>query len=557
VALAALSQFGSATFEAKTCDCSVKELIGTLRHDIDVECSTETIESEIDVAYTVRRRKKPAKMFKAYMCSRWLVAKTVTTFLLGGRDTVPLKPRPVPVSRNECYLMAAYKDCKGEKMIKDGNVYSYKADPVGEGSWWTTVTYETMNCVLEETTVEKECNDCHTTTVWGTLAVDPDREFAEHNHIMYIWNNTEHIGDKKCEMEVLHSGRGRIPFPSGKTKGPRRLRDRKQQLDFIIAAEGTTDCDGRGSHQILNAPDMTVEITQDPLQRKIEVRTSASMGEHLQYIRDSLLEIVNNVTRETRLLECAIRTLRRNQVVNAAHSDGILAAEQMGLPPCHLVEGYGDMATVWWCQTISTLFSPRNTSCGVEPAAGRLTIAKNGWTLIPHQECEWKHNLANFNGALYLWNTTAGNWTRIEPNLDVSHGPMMRKFELDIENWDQWAEVPHPGMSESNRQQLEQLLDMIAENNPDMANPEEPSLFIPWITPSTPAWKKAGYSIAAILTVLIPIGCVWFCCGREAVMPCICGCLGFTISCLRCCKRSKKGVDNQEIRSRMFPEGIV
>ena len=297
---------------------------------------------------------------------------------------------------------------------------------------------------------------------------------------LYIWNNTEHIGDKKCEMEVLHSGRGRIPFPSGKTKGPRRLRDRKQQLDFIIAAEGTTDCDGRGSHQILNAPDMTVEIAQDPSQREIEVRTSASMGEHLQYIRDSLLEIVNNVTRETRLLECAIRTLRRNQVVNAAHSDGILAAEQMGLPPCHLVEGYGDMATVWWCQTISTLFSPRNTSCGVEPAAGRLTIAKNGWTLIPHQECEWKHNLANFNGALYLWNTTAGNWTRIEPNLDVSHGPMMRKFELDIENWDQWAEVPHPGMSESNRQQLEQLLDMIAEKNPDMANPEEPSPLGPY-----------------------------------------------------------------------------
>lgn len=84
-------------------------------------------------------------------------------------------------------------------MIKDGSTFAYKGEPVGDGAWWSTTTYTSTNCILEETNVEKACPTCPTTTVWGILTVEPEREYVEHNHMMYIWNYTEHIGSHRAK----------------------------------------------------------------------------------------------------------------------------------------------------------------------------------------------------------------------------------------------------------------------------------------------------------------------------------------------------------------------
>lgn len=557
-ALATFCQIGNAAYETTICDCSARELIGTLRHDLDPSCILEPTIEENEISYTVRRKKEPTKTYRAYICSKWIASKSVTTFLFGGRDTVPHKPRPVSMTRQECFLMATYKNCKGETMTQDGSTFVYKGEPTGEGAWWATTTYTTTNCVLEETTVEKRCSTCPTTTVWGTLTVEPEREYAEHNHMMYIWNRTEHIGESSCRMEVIHQGSGHLRYPAT-GPGYKRVRDRKKQLDFILSGTATRDCDSKEVvFEVLNAPGTTISYSHKRPTGAPEVHLTTPLGEHLQYIGDTMLERINGLRSETRILECEIRALRRNQVVNAAQLDGILAAEQMGLPRCHLVEGYGDMATVWRCRETKELFLPRNGSCGIEPATGRMTLAKNGWTLIPYKECTWRQGLANFNGAFHLWNSTAANWSKIEPNLDVAHGPLMKRLDIDVDNWDQWVEKNHPSIDDTSRRQLDQLLSMMAENNPDLAISDDTTPFVPWITPDTPTWKKACYIILAILAVATPIACVWYCCGKEAVMPCIWGCLKCIFVCGRCCKHQKtRGPPPDVSGERMLPAGIV
>ena len=65
-------------------------------------------------------------------------------------------------------------------------------------------------------------------------------------------------------------------------------------------------------------------------------------------------------------------------------NDGILAAELMGLPKCHILKGTGNSVRVWKCKEEKKEFKPKTTECGVIPITKNRerTINHNGWTTI-------------------------------------------------------------------------------------------------------------------------------------------------------------------------------
>ena len=141
----------------------------------------------------------------------------------------------------------------------------------------------------------------------------------------------------------------------------------------------------------------------------------------------------------------------------------------------------------------------------------------------------------NIHGFGQIWN--GQQWNPIKANLDVEHGPVMQQFSHMIDNYDQWVEEEHPSVSEEVQLEMDQMIDMLTKMNPDIdISPDGLAIrggVATWSEAAGHGLRIAGYSITAILMVAIPVLIVWYCCGKDAVMPCVIGCVTGLFRCLR------------------------
>ena len=185
--------------------------------------------------YQLWKQRKPEIIFKAYACTAWLSKKKVVESFLGQTDTT-FPSEPLVVSEEECLMMSIHKDCKGNKMMKDGKSFTFKGLPVGEGSWWQEKIYTITNCVVEEFEITKECKNCAVTSINGVLTTDPNARSAVHNKIRYVWDNEEHDRDNPCILESSNKGIGTLRN-NYKSSIYSRLTNKANQLEFILGNE--------------------------------------------------------------------------------------------------------------------------------------------------------------------------------------------------------------------------------------------------------------------------------------------------------------------------------
>ena len=264
-------------------------------------------------------------------------------------------------------------------MTKDGNAWSFKGEPEGAGGWWGEATYKITNCVLEETTVTREKDNAPTRAAWGILTPDPNVGFVTHNNVGYMWNATRIKPNEQCLLETVQRGEGILWVT--KDTSPQRVVDRANQMEFTVAANKSWNCYGVRAREVLNMPGAMMMLTfiNDKGINVSDALTQQDIGAHLQYMENTFTDVANAIAYETKLLECQIRVLKRHLVIATAKNDGILAAEQMGLPKCHTVEGAGQFATVWRCEATMTTSETRNSSCGAFlETATHMTMARNG-----------------------------------------------------------------------------------------------------------------------------------------------------------------------------------
>ena len=554
-----LLQHGSAII-IDTCDCKNAHFIGVLNHDPDPSCQSELQRrNKTTVEYKIWKQRKPEIIYKAFVCTAWLSKKKVVESFLGQTDTTFPRSEPIIVTEEECQLMSLHKDCKGNKMIKDGRSFSFKGAPVGEGSWWQEKLYTITNCVVEEMEITKECKNCSATSINGLLTENPSASSAIHNKITYIWDNNEHDRDNPCILEFSNDGLATLREELDKSS-IHRLTDKKNQLEFILGNE-TKMCDNSTAYEVLNIKNIYItikKVAEKTIQPPTQPARVASTKEfsykefnlepHFQYIENKLINIINKISQETRELKCQNRLLKRNQITSAAQLDGILAGELMGLPKCHYLKGTGNSVRVWKCKEEKTEFKPRMTNCGVIPVAtnNEITINHNGWTTIKLEkiniepECYWKNNIVNFNSKTYLFNET--DWQLVKSSLDVHMGPMLKNSDFEIDNMDQWVSKEHPMVSDLVKHQMEAVLELITQTSNEFEGPlfsnnkgtdtssktRKPVL---WVKSIKNFFQNLSYVVTTLITLGIPLAIILYCGGGPKLLKfckgiCCCICAG-------------------------------
>lgn len=315
-----------------TCDCTEPTLKDVFTLEIN-DCLPKHKPNQLGtVNYTVLSPKKDLVKFPAYLCHRWRRQIEVSVSITFSRDTVP-STTAEDTSPEECWDMARRLSCRGEQMIRSGEKWTYEAKPEGTGYWWSTTTYTTHNCMVEEITLEKECNDCPILTPFGP--VNSTEGFYSHNHNMVVWKTTWTMVSPS-ELSVVGTGQG-ILYPIDPSNNSRRLEDKENQLEFHLDLKNET---AKPLFSVKGMPDIFI-VYGTRLNDNIKITSKHSTGSrvrnamntaaHSQFIMDQETDAENVLADKINLLNCQQRRNQRLQVLLAAQYNGWLAANLLQL----------------------------------------------------------------------------------------------------------------------------------------------------------------------------------------------------------------------------------
>jgi hypothetical protein len=188
---------------------------------------------------------------------------------------------------------------------------------------------------------------------------------------------------------------------------------------------------------------------------------------HSQFIEGLETEHENLLAQEIRQLYCQLSTIKRNQAVTLAQTNGILAALTLKLPTCSRLQGIGQSLLLQECKTRRANITAVETNCGFQPFYAykdeNYTIGMDGWSLHPYSNCFWKTHLVNLNGRTYSWehNATVGDWTEQKPNIHTPNLNLIAEFsELPLKDYD-FMVKNHPAHEVADLEQLNVLNDLM------------------------------------------------------------------------------------------------
>ena len=75
----------------------------------------------------------------------------------------------------------------------------------------------------------------------------------------------------------------------------------------------------------------------------------------------------NKLAQEIRQVYCEVSNLKRNQVINLAQTNDLLAAATLNLPECSRLQGLGQTLLLQQCQKKRVNVTAVETKCGFQP----------------------------------------------------------------------------------------------------------------------------------------------------------------------------------------------
>ncbi|XP_055351568.1 uncharacterized protein LOC129597891 isoform X2 [Paramacrobiotus metropolitanus] len=463
-----------AALEVAVCDCSSPRHVGVVSFERYEQCRTNMSSVKFTpVKYDIYTEDKARTVFQGFSCRAWDETLHIEEGFLGWRDTTK-SSKEKPLAAGDCWVMANTFKCGVNSMVKRGSVWSFTAEPKGEGAWYSTKTYTTYNCELEELTLEQECKTCPIMSIVGEVATDRTVGYAILAHRTVVWNDISQT-QRPCETARLTRRNGALvrtdrnkgipcgrrneyaaggadacgedPVPGFQLHRRRQCRGRggkdsafRGKRNLLGFAGGTHPGFPSGSSRTVMPLPVTVATTT--VGRKTPEAEGATteppmtlqqyLPEHLQWIMDSVVEQENHIAEAVNAVDCRLSRLKIENLHSLSKVSGILAARAMHFTECQSLERFGSMGILRQCRPFNLTFEAQNTVyCGVQPRSGNFTISRDGFTAIKWQECYWQSHTVNFRGIPHVWRD--GDWRPVQPVQYADRQLLLAPFQETVD----------------------------------------------------------------------------------------------------------------------------
>jgi hypothetical protein len=403
------------------------------------------------VHYELFTNQRGAQEFRGIACRRVRNELILTGNFWYGSYAIDRRQTEEIVSPAECYYMKETLNCLENKMsAREGasNVWEYTKQPEGEPRWNTESVYKETNCIVEEITLHRECNDCPIITSYGSLG-KPSEAFIVLNHITIVWHGMD-VKQRECEFRRIGVGSGVLDNVKGEY--PYRLKDVALQMNYLLSEDVVTPCikNFNGTVKRLRGSEsIYVKIAAVGAKKGTITKPSANFEEearelltaHLQYEEDEAIARENVLATELNSVYCKTNKNERNIILETARSSGVLAAKQLGLPDCYSVQTSRETAVVFKCDKLRVNVSAERSSCGWQPRYLNYSIAQDGYRLVPYSSCVWTSSYAELNGHMY--GIQNNSWKIIEPNMKRAHQIFINHFNVTADESIKWLPQTH------------------------------------------------------------------------------------------------------------------
>ena len=249
-------QVGSA-LDIMACNCSQAEIVGLMDIQQPSYCDERLMQQKpVPTKYAFFITEEPHSTWKGNLCMTWLKEKNITRFFFGGFDTTTAL-NIQKVSVRECREIIETHDCSGNKMEQIGpDLYAYKAEPIGEGTWMQQKEYIIRNCVEQQITLKKDCLACPITSPYGILTNSSTDTSAMTHDATIVWSPMNYTEDEKCKVKKIHDGNG---IKTKLADNTFKLIDETNQLEFHFQNETFSICNHQ-FHKLLNIDNAYIEI---------------------------------------------------------------------------------------------------------------------------------------------------------------------------------------------------------------------------------------------------------------------------------------------------------
>jgi hypothetical protein len=210
--------------------------------------------------------------------------------------------------------------------------------------------FKTLNCEMEEVTLEQECSKCPVNSVTGEITQDRKSGYSIQGHRTYVWGDVG-TAPKPCEIKQLPQRLGQLFNDSGGL----RLRDPTHQMDFILGTERNSCMPGQPSvFNVQGEQGMGIQIIPKLKNRRVMSTLAPAMGpseptltlqqflpKHLQYIADTSVDHENRLADAINVLVCRTSKDRLGQLYTLSKMSGILAARSLKMDKCQSLKSFG------------------------------------------------------------------------------------------------------------------------------------------------------------------------------------------------------------------------
>ena len=567
--------FNAEALQATICDCSKSEHKGVIGFQ-ESGCKPKNLvgppETVDHVVYTYQEE---SISFPGYICSRWFREADVVGGLFGS-TTALMGRRSMHTTPEECWSMIKLKKCGEHHMEYSSNgIWRWDQDPSVDVGWGAHIINKALNCLFEEITLVKKCEDCAISSPFGSL--DPVRykgNVSQHSMTL-VWNVKDLQVVKPCELKIIKIGRqSRLRKLSS---GHYQLRNNEQQEDFIIVPNNDTTTDYKKKTEVcgkngtffkvlgmkkiviaLSRPKMTEKehennLSAANLTTNSELEIAVDEASHAQYNRDAVIEGENILVNELQYLLCELRKTHHSMSIALSQYNSWSAASRMQLPVCSKLNSVGNSVIITQCTSkIVNFTTVLDGPCGPQLFYNNFTIGITGWELVKFKSCYHTSNFVNINGIAHHY--TSGTWQPVPVDLEMNEHHLTSMFTTMVDNAFNYTSRRNEGTQQQSLDHIAVVADIIAEMHevhsgtgnagvPHVSNvlaEQNSNKFFSWLTGDGwigSIWLRALEFVKIAVLVFL---CIF-------IIAILCKFLPFLIYLLKMCKPSKK-LQNIDLR---------
>lgn len=260
------------SLKATLCNCDRVETIGLMDMEPPTYCAKQPEEENNKTSqYQFFVAKESHGEWKGYACWAWIHEKTIDGYFFGAFDTKE-KVAATPVTQDECWKMANFLDCAGNKMISEGDISYFKAYAEGKGEWMQTKIFTMKQCEVRTITLSKDCPTCPVVSAFGPLTNDSSLSFVVHHQVSIVWKPPRIFEEKPCNLKQVHTGNGRVAAIDEQSI---RLTDTSGQLDYIFQRQAVEICN-QTMHKLMNIESGFIRLENDYFQSWTTLRNAVT-----------------------------------------------------------------------------------------------------------------------------------------------------------------------------------------------------------------------------------------------------------------------------------------